>query len=248
MIASLRLRRVKAILLAMLLALPVLVAWNRASHSAPAADARIGRKIEDFTLNDFRGASRSLADWSKAKLVVVAFLGTECPLANLYAPRLAELPESWAGKGVAFLGINSNQQDSITEVARPRAAAQAFRFPFSRIPAIRSPISLARCARPKCSCSTPDRVVRYRGRIDDQFGIGYQKKEAVRNDLRVRDRRAVGRQRRQPADHRCDRLLDRPREAPRALGRGDLFEPGGADPARTAASNVTTRVRSRRSR
>jgi hypothetical protein len=28
-----------------------------------------------------------------------------------------------------------------------------------------------------------DRVVRYCGRIDDQFGIGYQKKEANRNDL-----------------------------------------------------------------
>ncbi len=40
----------------------------------------LGRKAENFTLNDFYGKSHSLADFKDKKVVVLAFLGTECPL------------------------------------------------------------------------------------------------------------------------------------------------------------------------
>ncbi len=126
-------------------------AWS-ASRS-PTMRTAIGRKIENFTLEDYRGRKRSLADWADSKLVVVAFLGTECPLANLYVPRLTELAADFESKGVAFVGINANQQDSITEVA---AHAQRHKIPFpdperSRQQGGRR--SLAPCARPRCSCS-----------------------------------------------------------------------------------------------
>ena len=61
------------------------VLWPRTPHPP------IGKKVDDFTLQDFRGKSHSLAELKDAKLVVVAFLGVECPLSKLYAPRLAEL-------------------------------------------------------------------------------------------------------------------------------------------------------------
>ncbi len=96
-------------------------------QSAANSEPRIGRKIENFTLEDYRGRKRSLSDWADSKLVVVAFLGTECPLANLYVPRMTELAADFESKGVAFVGINANQQDSITEVA---AHAQRHQIPF----------------------------------------------------------------------------------------------------------------------
>ncbi len=72
--------------------------------------------IAEFTLANHRGTEWSLSDVSDSKLVVIAFLGTECPLAKLYGPRLEELQTQFAARSVAFVGINSNTQDSMTEI------------------------------------------------------------------------------------------------------------------------------------
>src|SRR4051794_27467231 len=64
---------------------------------APAATlpgaTPLGRHVEDFTLRDFRGKARALHDLADRKAVVIIFLGTACPLARLYGPRLADLAE-----------------------------------------------------------------------------------------------------------------------------------------------------------
>ena len=46
---------------------------------------------DGFQLQDFQGAIHSLDDVRDRKLVVIAFLGVECPVVSQYAPRLAEL-------------------------------------------------------------------------------------------------------------------------------------------------------------
>src|SRR5207244_12362785 len=40
------------------------------------------------------------------------------PLAKLYGPRLADLAREFEGRGVAFVGVNSNREDSITALGR----------------------------------------------------------------------------------------------------------------------------------
>src|SRR4051812_23767097 len=65
----------------------------------------LGRRIDAFTLHDFRGKSHALSDYDDQQAVVLCFLGTECPLAKLYAPRLEKLSEQFSTRGVAFLGI-----------------------------------------------------------------------------------------------------------------------------------------------
>jgi len=76
----------------------------------------VGQKIAVFSLGDFRGKTWSLADFQDYKIVVVAFMGTECPLMTSYGPRLAELAAKYE-KQAAFIGINANQQDSLAEIA-----------------------------------------------------------------------------------------------------------------------------------
>jgi hypothetical protein len=49
--------------------------------------AEIGAHIESFSLLDIHGRDRSLAELADKPLVVVAFVGAECPLARLYGPR-----------------------------------------------------------------------------------------------------------------------------------------------------------------
>src|SRR5262245_4219469 len=81
------------------------------------AKSPLGKKVENFSLKDYRGQAFSLTDLKDRNLVVLAFVGVECPLAKLYAPRLKKLAEEFDAKGVGFVGIDANCQDSMTEVA-----------------------------------------------------------------------------------------------------------------------------------
>ncbi len=88
-----------------------------AATAVSAADSPIGKAVKEFKVRDYRGHETSLADFADSKAVVVAFLGTECPLAKLYGPRLEELANQYKSQGVAFIAVDSNRQDSIAEIA-----------------------------------------------------------------------------------------------------------------------------------
>src|SRR5207244_150584 len=83
---------------------------------AGTSGSPIGKKVESFSLPDFHGKTRSLDEF-KDKIVVLAFIGTECPLAKSYAPRLRDLAAEYEKQGVAFVGVDANMQDSLTEIA-----------------------------------------------------------------------------------------------------------------------------------
>src|SRR5215203_4986235 len=70
----------------------------------------------EFRLQDYRGQWCSSAHFAEKKAVVVAFIGTECPLAATYTDRLVELEKVYAGKNVAFVLVDSNQQDSLSDL------------------------------------------------------------------------------------------------------------------------------------
>jgi peroxiredoxin len=133
--------------------------------------AEIGSRIEPFTLPDFHGRNRSLEELSDKPLVVVAFLGTECPLARQYAPRLQELSEAYAERGVAFVGIDANQQDSLSDLSA-FAQQQGIKFPLlkDRDQAVADQFGAVR--NPEVFVLDQKRAIRYRGRIDDQYGLG----------------------------------------------------------------------------
>ena len=152
------------------------------TESVGTNNARVGRTIDNFTLRDFRGRSHSLEDFADNRIVVVAFLGTECPLAKLYGKRLDELSKQYKTNNVAFLGINSNQQDTPTELAQ-YARQHGIDFPLLKDPANRI-ADLFRAERtPEVFVLDENRKVRYWGRIDDQFGVGYTKPAAKQNYL-----------------------------------------------------------------
>src|SRR5262245_9753806 len=69
----------------------------------------------DFTLLAADGQRYSLRE-GEPKAIVLAFLSAECPVAKLYAPRLAEMERDYRSHGVRFLGIDSNYQDDAGEV------------------------------------------------------------------------------------------------------------------------------------
>ncbi|MBM4073156.1 MAG: redoxin domain-containing protein [Planctomycetes bacterium] len=139
-------------------------------------------KIANFTLQDFRGKEHSLSRRGDARLVVVAFLGTECPLAKHYGARLARLAKEYEAKGVAFLGIDSNAQDSVTAMAA-YARLHDIAFPLLKDVGNKIADRFGAMRTPTVYLLDKDRVVRYQGRIDDQYGIGYQRDKPRSQDL-----------------------------------------------------------------
>ncbi len=147
----------------------------------------VGKKIENFSAQDFRGKEVSLADFADSKQVVVAFLGTQCPLAKLYAPRLAELAAEFEKQGVAFIGVDSNRQDSITEFAH-YARIHEIEFPLLKDAGNVIADQFGAVRTPEVFLLDGNRIVRYWGRIDDQYGfgegfVGYQREQPVQRDL-----------------------------------------------------------------
>lgn len=149
---------------------------------ATAAPGRVGNKVDDFELRDYRGKTWRLSDF-KDRVVVVAFLGTECPLVKLYGSRLAEIEREYRKRSVAFIGINSNVQDSITEIA---AYARRYKIEFPILKDVGNRVAKAFGAArtPEIFVLDENRVVRYHGRIDDQYGVGYVRDEAKKHFLR----------------------------------------------------------------
>lgn len=142
----------------------------------PAGDVPLGVsadvKVPDFELKDFRGKVHRLSERADDQIIVLVFFGTECPLAKLYGPRLARLAAEFTPKGVAFFGINSNSQDSVTEIA---AYARIHQIEFPLLKDLNNQLADTVGAErtPEVFVLDRERVIRYRGRIDDQLGVGY---------------------------------------------------------------------------
>lgn len=142
----------------------------------------IGQKVDDFELQDYRGNHHKLSDWSEAKFIVLAFLGTECPLVRQYADRLNELDTKLKNKGVRVVGINANQQDGPTRVAQ---FAQVHKIEFLILRDVGNVLAdrLKAQRTPEVFLLDQERVIRYHGRIDDQYSVGVQRARPTREDL-----------------------------------------------------------------
>jgi peroxiredoxin len=144
----------------------------------PALSRGVGSRVEDFTLTDaVTGKPVSLYEFRGKKAGVIVFTGTDCPVGDLYMPRLVELARRYEPQGVVFLAINANESESAEAVA---AHAKRFGLTF---PVLKDPgraVSDALQARRTCETLVVDgrAILRYRGAIDDQYGYGVRKGEA----------------------------------------------------------------------
>jgi peroxiredoxin/mono/diheme cytochrome c family protein len=148
----------------------------------PPAAGKPGKQVTDFTLTDTTGRAWSLDGLKDRKAVVVVFVGTECPISNAYLPRLAELSRDYEPKGVQLLAVNANRQDSPERVAE-HARKNALPFPVLKDGGNAVADLLGAERTPEAFVLDPGRVIRYRGRVDDQNGVGYQRPRPTRRDL-----------------------------------------------------------------
>lgn len=94
----------------------------------------LGTKAPDFRLPDTKGKNVSLADFASARALVVVFMCNHCPYVKHISRGLAQLGKDYLGKGVAMVGINSNDvanypADSPARMAE-EAKAAGYTFPY----------------------------------------------------------------------------------------------------------------------
>jgi peroxiredoxin len=131
----------------------------------------LGTKAPDFRLADPSGKVVSLADFKSAPALLVIFMCNHCPYVKHIRGGLAQLARDYRPRGVAVVGINSNDVanypvDSPAKMAA-EAASAGYTFPYL----YDETQAVAKAYRAAC---TPDlyifdkdqRLV-YRGQFDD---------------------------------------------------------------------------------
>ena len=155
---------------------------------------RVGELIPDLGFTDLSGAAATLEKLMGAAGLVVVIRDVHCPVSSRYGARLARLEEEYAAKGFGFLFLNVNPADTL-ESATGEIRAYGFEAPYVLDP--RAPLAAALSATTSTEVFVLDaaRTLRYRGAVDDQYGIGFTKPEPTVNYLRdALDAVAAGRQ------------------------------------------------------
>jgi len=94
----------------------------------------LGTQAPDLNLPDTNGNQISLADFKDAKGLLVIFMCNHCPYVIHLRDALAELGKEYQTKGLAVVGINSNDAsnypaDSPEKMAE-EVATQGYSFPY----------------------------------------------------------------------------------------------------------------------
>src|SRR5207249_10356098 len=97
---------------------------------------------------------------------------------------LRELHAKYQKEGVRFVGINANSQESPKEVAEH---ARDYEIPFPVLKDVNNVVAdqFAAERTPEAFVLDDKQVIRYRGRVNDQFGIGFRRPAANRQDLAI---------------------------------------------------------------
>lgn len=180
--------------------------------------------LSDLALPDSYGNEQKFSSIAGSGVSVIAFIGTECPMAKLYGPRLRDLAQEFgrrtdAGQKVSFIGVCSNIQDTLTEV-QAYANRSGIEFPVLMDSDQKLADQLGVTRTPEVVVLDEQGVIRYRGRIDDQYGVGVAKLSPTSKFLAdAVDQLIAGNEIQQPETQATGCLIGRRR---RPESRGDI--------------------------
>ncbi len=141
----------------------------------------IGAKAPDYALPGVDGQIHRLAEYDKAKVLVIVFTCNHCPTAQAYEERIKKLAADYKGKGVALVAISPNDpkavrldelgytdlSDSLEEM-EIRAKDKQFNFPYlydgdkQEVSKAYGPMTT-----PHVFVFDSERKLRFAGRVDD---------------------------------------------------------------------------------
>jgi peroxiredoxin len=103
-------------------------------QTASTMQLPLGATAPDFSLPDPSGKTVSLADFADAPAILVVFMCNHCPYVKHVASELAKLAREYQERGVAVVGINSNDYEHYPDDAPARMSeeirSRGYTFPY----------------------------------------------------------------------------------------------------------------------
>jgi thiol-disulfide isomerase/thioredoxin len=157
----------------------------------------LGSAAPDFSLPGVDGRKYSLADFARAKILMVLFTCNHCPTAQYYETRLKDMVREYANKGVALVAISPNDPQSVrldelgyTDLSdsfaemKIRAKHKQYNYPYLYDgDSEEASRAYGPTATPQLFIFDADRKLRYVGRIDDSEREEFVKTRDARNAL-----------------------------------------------------------------
>jgi peroxiredoxin len=156
--------------------LAILIASAHALSAGGALGAEVEKQIGTFTLSDTVGEQHTAEEFRRAKMVVLFFLGTECPVSNGYAPDMQRIADKYASRGVACYGVHCDPATT-AESAAAHAKEYSLAFGIWLDPAQSIARAVGVRVTPEAVVVSPTGKVLYRGRIDDRYATSGKRRD-----------------------------------------------------------------------
>ena len=133
---------------------------------------------QDLKLTDPQGQQVSIPTGT-GDVTVVLFVSTICPVSNNYNTRMNDLYRDYTPKGVKFVFVNANQNESAPEIAS-HARQAGFAFPVYRDTDDKVADRFGAQSTPETYVIDGSGKLRYHGRIDDSQNQARVKQNSLR--------------------------------------------------------------------
>lgn len=132
---------------------------------------QIGTRAPDFSLPNVDGTTVSRADFADARGLLVIFMCNHCPFVIHLRDALVQFADEYREKGLAIVGINSNDvtthPDDSPERMAEEAKAHGYRFPYLFDETQEAAKAYRAACTPDFFLFDRDQKLVYRGQFDD---------------------------------------------------------------------------------
>ncbi|MBL9164209.1 MAG: thioredoxin family protein [Planctomycetaceae bacterium] len=137
----------------------------------PSTMLPLGTPAPDFKLMNVDGREVELADFAGKPALLVMFMCNHCPFVIHVADQLAQLASEYMARGVAVVGINSNDTATHPADSPERMVAEAEERGYAFAYLFDETQEVAKAYRAACTPDfflfDQDRKLAYRGQLDD---------------------------------------------------------------------------------
>jgi peroxiredoxin len=137
----------------------------------PSTMLPLGTSAPDFALPDTEGDTVTRDQFKDADALLVMFICNHCPYVKHIREPLAKLAKQWQDKGVAVVGISSNDvenyPDDSPEKMKEEKADAGYTFPYLYDPTQEVAHAYRAACTPDFFLFDKDQKLVYRGQLDD---------------------------------------------------------------------------------
>ncbi|MCB0726813.1 MAG: thioredoxin family protein [Ignavibacteria bacterium] len=127
----------------------------------------------DFSLKGTDGRSYSPADFKDKDILIIIFMCNHCPYVKAVTHRFVEFQKKFEDRNVRLIGINSNDAETYPEDSFENMKLYAdeyeMNFPYLYDETQETARKYGAVCTPDIYVYDKDRVLRYRGRLDDNW-------------------------------------------------------------------------------